>query len=195
MVYKFESKWPPSHPDRQLRQWFSFLDTHFQGEKWLMSYFWSKFHQQNCDVTDSLQTISYRHYYQEADFETHVCSNTPMSIRQKKNCLLVLIRPTVLSGPTVKVFIFLFFFLFFSLKFKTVSVIRKRCWNCQQSIAHLHIGNWEFCSLQGWIHHSLIFMNIISGVENTVAKMADAMDTTDACTLAIRSKTWPEIPH
>ena len=43
-------------------------------------------------------------------------------------------------------------------------IIRKRCWNCQQSIAHLRIGNWEFCSLQDRIHHSLIFMNIISGV-------------------------------
>ena len=38
-------------------------------------------------------------------------------------------------------------------------------------------------------------MNIISGVRNTVAKMADAMDTTDACMFAIRSKTWPEISH
>ena len=35
-------------------------------------------------------------------------------------------------------------------------------------------------------------MNIISGVGNTVAKMADAMDTTDACTLAIEVKHGPK---
>ena len=35
-------------------------------------------------------------------------------------------------------------------------------------------------------------MNIISGVGNTVAKMADAMDTTDGCTLAIEVKHGPK---
>ena len=35
-------------------------------------------------------------------------------------------------------------------------------------------------------------MNIISGVGNTVAKVADAMDTTDACTLAIEVKHGPK---
>ena len=35
-------------------------------------------------------------------------------------------------------------------------------------------------------------MNIISGVGNTIAKMADAMDTTDACTLAIEVKHGPK---
>ena len=71
-------------------------------------------------------------------------------------------------------------------------IIRKRCWNCQQSITHVHNGIWEFRSLQDRIRHSLIFMNIISGVGNTVAKMADAMDTTDMCTLAIEVKHGPK---
>ena len=35
-------------------------------------------------------------------------------------------------------------------------------------------------------------MTIISGVGNTVANMADAMDTTDACTLAIEVKQGPK---
>ena len=35
-------------------------------------------------------------------------------------------------------------------------------------------------------------MTIISGVGNTIANMADAMDTTDACTLAIEVKQGPK---
>ena len=112
----------------------------------------------------------------------------------QKNCLLVLIRPTTLSGPTVKVFFLLIFKIFFN-KIQNC-IIWKRCWNCQQSIAHLHIGKWEFCSLQIGLNTS--FTNIHEyhfWGRNTVAKMADAMDTTDACTLASTSKTWPEIVH
>ena len=100
----------------------------------------------------------------------------------QKNCLLVLVRPTVLSGPTVKVFfLFIYFFNFF-IQIQNY-IIRKHYWNCQQSIAHVCIGiNWEFRSLQDQIRHSLTFMTIISGVGNTVANMVDAMDTTDVCT-------------
>ena len=100
--------------------------------------------------------------------------------KKKKNCLLVLVRPTVLSGPTVKVFFYFFFFNFF-IQIQNY-IIRKHYWNCQQSITHVRIGNRKFRSLQDRIRHSLIFMTIISGVGNTVANMADAMDTTDVCT-------------
>ena len=92
-------------------------------------------------------------------------------------------RPTDrLVRPDCKSFFFnFFFFLNFFIQIQNY-IIRKHYWNCQQSIAHVRIGNWEFRSLQDWIRHSLIFMTIISGVGNTVANMADAMDTTDVCT-------------
>ena len=106
----------------------------------------------------------------------------PKAKKKKKNCLLVLVRPTVLSGPTVKVFFFLFYFFFnFFIQIQNY-IIRKHYWNCQQSITHVRSGDWEFRSLQDRIRHSLIFMTIISGVGNTVANMADAMDTMDVCT-------------
>ena len=88
-----------------------------------------------------------------------------------------------------------FFLLFFSLKFKTVS--SENTAEIASKVLRTFVSATEssVSSLQDRIHHSLIFMNIISGVGNTVAKMADAMDTRDACRLAIRSKTLPEISH
>ena len=89
-----------------------------------------------------------------------------------------------LVRPDCKSFcLFVCFFNFF-IKIQNY-IIRKHCWNCQQSITHVRIGSWELHCLQDRIRHSLIIMNIISGVGNKVAKMADAMDTTDVCTFAI----------
>ena len=64
-----------------------------------------------------------------------------VSIRPKKNCLLDLVRPTVLSGPTVIFFPFFFSRYFF---IKILNFSPENCWNKQQSIMHVRITNWQF---------------------------------------------------
>ena len=48
--------------------------------------------------------------------------------QKKKSCLLVLVRPTVLSGPTIKGFFFLFYFFCIYLFIKILNFSPEKCW-------------------------------------------------------------------